>query len=181
MPSPSPRRKRKTSLLDLEERPSVNVSASRSNSSRLINASLKLQSADEAEAVDTAVTEAVAMVLPVVAEAGVKVDSVEGVARGEEAVVDVAAIEVVAVFLEAAPETLPSTPRTRAPFPAWDHRSPADKSHMVFSVVRTLNDASLRTNDLSKNVCCVGANGGILCKTKWNGWNGQSIRWLSAY
>jgi hypothetical protein len=121
------------------------------------------------------------MVLPVVAEAEVKVDSVEGVARGEEAVVDVAAIEVAAVLLEAAPETLQLTPRTRAPFPAWGHRSPAIKSHVVFSVVRTLNDASLRTNDLSKNVCCVGANGGILCKTKWNGWNGQSIRWLSAY
>jgi hypothetical protein len=120
----------------------------------------------------------VAMVLPVVAEVEVKVDSVEGVVRGEEAGVDVAAIEVVAALLEAPPETLPSTPRTRALFPAWDHRSPANKSHMVFSVVRTLNDASLRTNDLSKNVCCVGANGGILCKTKWNGWNGQSIRWL---
>jgi hypothetical protein len=120
----------------------VNVSASRSNSSRLINASLKPLSADEAEAVDTAVTEAVAMVLPVVAEVEVKVGSVEGVVRGEEAGVDVAATEVVAV-LEAAPETLPSTPRTRAPFPAWDHRSPANKSHTIFSVVRTLNDASL--------------------------------------
>jgi hypothetical protein len=173
MPSPSPRRKRKTSLLDLEERPSVNVSASRSNSLRLINALLKLLSADEAEAVDTAVTEAVAMDLPVVAEAEVKVDSVEDVVRAEEAGVDVAAIEAVAVLLEAAPETLPSTPRTRAPSPAWDHRSPANKSHMVFSVVRTLNDASLRTNDRAKSVnLCDGCEWGILCKP--NGTDGTA-------
>jgi hypothetical protein len=150
MPSRSPRRKRKTSWLDLEERLNVNVSVSRSNSSRLINASLKLLSADEAEGVDTAVAVAAAMDLPVVAEAAVRVDSVEVVVTAEEAGVGGVVIEVAAVLLEAAPETPPSTPRTRAPFPAWGHKSSANKPHMVFSVVRTPHDAFLQMNDLAE-------------------------------
>jgi len=153
MLSLSPRRKRKISLLDLEEKPSVNVSASRSNSWRLINVLLKLLSADEAEEVDTAAAAAVAMDLPVVVEVEARVVSVVAVVRAEGVAVDGVAIEVAVVLLEAAPETLPSTPRTRAPFPAWGRRSSANKPHMVFSVVRTLHDASLQTNDRAKSVC----------------------------
>jgi hypothetical protein len=110
------RRKRKTLLLDLEERPSASASVSRNSSLRLISASLRHPSVDE---VDSAVAVAVVMDLPEAAEVTDSV--VDAVGRVEEvAHVAITEVAVVVVLLaqEAAPQLLLSTPRTPAPSPA---------------------------------------------------------------
>jgi hypothetical protein len=92
---------------------------------KLINASLKPLNVDE---VDSAVAEAVAMDHLEAAE--VKDSVVDAVVRAEE-VAHVAITEAAVVLLaqEAAPALPPSTPKTPAPSPAWDHKSQPKVSH----------------------------------------------------
>jgi hypothetical protein len=126
MPSLFLRKKRKTSSLVLEERPSASANASRSNSLRSISVSSRHLSVDE---VDSAVAEAVAMDLPEVAEVTDSV--VDAVVRAEEVALVAAITEEADVLLaqEAAPALLLSTPKIPAHSQAWDHRSRPKVSH----------------------------------------------------
>jgi hypothetical protein len=137
------RRKKKTLLLVLEERPSVNVSASRSNFLKSISASSRHPSVDE---VDSVVAEAVATDL---LEAAEVMDSVVDAVVKVGAVALVATTEVAVVLLaqEAAPQLLLSTPKTPVLSPASGHRSRQKSLKIFILLVRILYDASLRTND----------------------------------
>jgi len=152
-PNLSLRKKRKTSLLVLEARPSVSASASRSNFLRLISASSKPPSVDE---VDSAVAEAV--VMDHLEEAEVKDSVVDAVVKVEE-VAHVAITEAAVVLLaqEAAPDLPPSTQKTPAPSPAWDHKSRPKVSNDLHPTGANTLGASLQTNDRAKRV--IGCNG----------------------
>jgi hypothetical protein len=121
MPSPFPRRNKRTLSLVLAERPSVSVSASRSKSLRLINALLRLLSEDVADAVD-------------LADADVVMDHLEVAEATSNVVMDKVAVKAVVdvrhdptsnaghqrdVLVQVA---LLSTPTIQALSQAWDHR-----------------------------------------------------------
>lgn len=114
MPRLSPRKRKRTSLPPLLERPSVSVSARLSKPSTLTNVSSRLLSVEDVE-VDSAAAVVVAMELP-------EVDEVisEDVAKAVDAV-DVVMVlpeEVAVVLLHEEATLLPSTPTTPALFPA---------------------------------------------------------------
>jgi hypothetical protein len=140
-PSQSPRRKKKTSLLDLVERPSVSVSASRSSSLRLISVSLRLLSVVDEVAV-SAVAEAVVMDHPVAAE----VNSVDVATEAVIEDVDAATEAVLVAPQETALLVHPSTPATLRPSPALDHRVPAYNLHTIFHGANSLRYVLDREN-----------------------------------
>jgi len=120
-PRQSQRKKKKTSFLDLGERPSVSASVSRSSSLTLTNDSSKLPSGVD-EVVDSAVVEAEVMDHPVVAEVNSEVTE-------DVVVIEDAHAETTEALLVAVPETLPAHPSTPAilrPSLALDHRVPAN-------------------------------------------------------
>jgi hypothetical protein len=129
-PSQSPRRRKKTSLLDRVERPSVSASVSRSSSLRSTNVSLRLLSV--VDVVDSAVAEAVVMDHPVAAEVN-SVDVATEVVI-EEIVEDAHAATEPLVALQET--TLPVHPLTLATLrlsPALDHRVLAYSLHTIFN------------------------------------------------
>ena len=137
-PKPLPRTRKKTSLPDLAERPSVSVSASRSNFLKSTSASSSNPIVDE---VVSAVAEAVEMDLPEVAE----VNSVVGVVKAEEGAHAVMALSEDLPVADRGHATLvlqASTRLTQVLFPAWDHRSLAGTLQTIFKRVRILHNTS---------------------------------------
>jgi hypothetical protein len=160
------RKKRKTSLLVLEERPSVSASASRSRSSTLTSASSRPPSAPVDVAASEAAAAAVVTDHPVVAEA--RVASVEDV---EVTVATVAMaledVDVVVTDLAVLPEAvLPSTPTTSLLSPAWDRRPsrprPYTGSRSFVGMLRTVWHADGDLDINLKFVERLGRSGGIL-------------------
>jgi len=113
-----PRRKRKTLFLDLVERPSASVSASRSSSLRSINALLRLPSVEDAVDSVAAVVD-VEMAHPEVDEVNTVVAEVKAVEDAQE-VTTKAHQEDLTVPLDQTPlkEALRSTPMIQALSPA---------------------------------------------------------------
>jgi hypothetical protein len=137
-PRPLPRTRKKTSSPDLAERPSVSVSASRSNFLKSTSASSSNPIVDE---VASAVAEVVEMDLPEVAE----VSSVVDVVKAEEGAHAVMALSEDLPVPDMGHATLvlqASTRLTQVLSPAWDHRFSAERLQMIFKRVRILHNTS---------------------------------------
>lgn len=133
-PSQSPRRKKKTLLLDPVERPSVSASVSRSSSLRLTSVSSRLPSVVDVVVV-SAVAEAAVMDHPVAAE-GNSVDVVTEVVIEEDAHVETEAVLV--ALQETTFPVHPSTPATLRLSPALDHKFPVHSLHSIFNGANSL-------------------------------------------